>query len=314
MLTILPATRKFFTLLRPRTGALRNLCPAVTETLRMDEHFRAFSFVNRITSIKVGQQVRGTYQIPADLSEFPLSLVGEAVGQLAAWSAIAAVDFKCRPVAGIAARIEMLNPIKPGDELEPAADLESVDTEAVSYGGVATVRGTPILRLEHCVGPMLPLEDFDDPNALRQRFAFLCDSGTSEKAFKGVPPVIPQRTAGETGKWIRGSIQVPESAPLFADHFPRRPVFPGTLLMHANLLLAGALASELPLPTAGSAWTIRSVQDVKLRAFTPPGELLESEVKVTEGTAETPVLSLETRKGKRLIGSARVNLAAETKS
>jgi 3-hydroxymyristoyl/3-hydroxydecanoyl-(acyl carrier protein) dehydratase len=279
----------------------------------MDEHFRAFTFVNRITSVKVGQQVRGMYQIPPALSDFPLSLVGEAVGQLAAWSAIAAVDFKCRPVAGIAAKIEMLNPIKPGDELELAADLDSVDAEAVSYGGVATVRGKPILRLEHCVGPMVPLEDFDDPNALRDHFTLLCNTGTSEHAFQGVPSVIPQRIAGEAGKWARASIQVPESAPFFADHFPRRPVFPGTLLMHANLQLAGALAAELPASAAGSPWAIRSVQDVKLRAFTPPGELLESEVKLVEGSMAAPVFSLETRKGKRLIGTARVNLAPETK-
>jgi 3-hydroxymyristoyl/3-hydroxydecanoyl-(acyl carrier protein) dehydratase len=278
----------------------------------MDEHFRAFTFVNRITSIKIGQQVRGTYQIPPGLGDFPLSLVGEAVGQLAAWSAMAALDFKSRPVAGIAAKIEMLNPVKPGDELELAADLDSVDAEAVSYGGLATIRGKPILRLENCVGPMLPLEDFDDPSALRDRFTFLCNGGTSENAFQGVPAVTPQRTAGEAGKWARASVQVPESAPFFADHFPRRPVFPGTLLMHANLQLAAAFASELPLSAAGSVWTIRSVQDVKLRAFTSPGELLESEAKLAESPAEAPVLSLETRKGKRLIGTARVNLAPET--
>jgi 3-hydroxymyristoyl/3-hydroxydecanoyl-(acyl carrier protein) dehydratase len=280
----------------------------------MDEHFRAFTFVNRITSVKIGQQVRGAYQIPHGLSDFPLSLVGEAVGQLAAWSAIAAVDFKRRPVAGIAAKIEMLNTVKPGDELELGADLDSVDAEAISYGGFATVGGKPVLRLEHCVGPMVPLEDFDDPDALREHFSFLCNGGTREDAFKGVPAVIPQRTSGETGKWARASIQVPESAPFFADHFPRRPVFPGTLLMHANLQLAAALAAELPQSSEGVGWAIGSVQDVKLRAFTPPGELLESEAKLIEGPAATPVLSLETRKGKRLIGTARVNLVPEAKA
>jgi 3-hydroxymyristoyl/3-hydroxydecanoyl-(acyl carrier protein) dehydratase len=279
----------------------------------MDEHFRAFSFVNRITSVSIGQQVRGKYQIPPDLIDFPLSLVGEAVGQLAAWSAIAAVNFERRPVAGIAAKIELLNSICPGDELELAADLESVDAEAVSYGGVATVRGAPVLRLEHCVGPMVPLEEFDDPHALRSRFAFLRDSGTNENAFKGVPSVLPQRIAGETGKWIRATIQVPECAPFFADHFPRRPVFPGTLLMHANLHLAAALAAELagntpPVPV------VRSVKDVKLRTFIPPGELLESEARLIESDSESPVISLETRKGKRLIGTARVCLAPQKKS
>jgi len=291
----------------------------------MDEHFRAFTFVNRITSVKIGHQVRGSYQIPPDLAEFPLSLVGEAVGQLAAWSAIAAMNFEKRPVAGIAAKIELLNSIRPGDELELAADLESVDAEAVSYGGVASVRGKPVLRLEHCVGPMVPLEEFDDPAALRERFAFLCNSGTNENAFQGVPSVMPQRIAGENGQWIRANIQVPQSAPFFGDHFPRRPVFPGTLLMHANLQLAAALASELAgkdelprlpiqssMPIAKTKWAIRSVHDVKLRTFIPPGELLESEARLVERDSNAPVISLETRKGKRVIGTARVSLVSET--
>ena len=278
----------------------------------MDEHFRAFTFVSRITSVKIGENVRGSYRIPPDLPDFPLSLAGEAIGQLAAWSAIAAVNFEKRPVAGIAAKIELLDSIKPGDELELAADLESVDAEAVAYGGVASVRGKPVLRLEHCVGPMVPLEEFDDPAALRERFAFLCNSGTTEDTFQGVPPVIPQRLAGEDGQWVRASIQVPQSAPFFDDHFPRRPVFPGTLLMHANLQLAAVLAAELARKNGLSqAPIIRSVHDVKLRTFIPPGELLESEARVMDGNSNTPVISLETRKGKRVIGTARVSLASE---
>ena len=44
---------------------------------------------------------------------------------------------------------------------------------------------------------MVPLEEFDDPAALRERFAFLCNSGANENVFRGVPAVIPQRLAGE---------------------------------------------------------------------------------------------------------------------
>ena len=279
----------------------------------MDEHFRAFSFVNRIQSVDIGKNVRASYRIPLALDEFPLSLAGEAVGQAAAWSAMAALDFKYRPVAGIAAKIELLNLVKPGDELNMAADLDSVDAEAVSYSGVATVNGQPVIRLEHCVGPMLPMPDFDDPAAVRDRFALLCSGGTSEDAFKGVPPVKPERVAGDHGQYIRAAIQVPETAPFFADHFPRRPVFPGTLLMHTNLQLAAELVAELNKPDTNSRWQINSVQDVKLRAFTPPGEYLESEVRIVQGGDGSPAIALETRKGKRLVGSARVNLKPATK-
>jgi 3-hydroxymyristoyl/3-hydroxydecanoyl-(acyl carrier protein) dehydratase len=275
----------------------------------MDEHFRAFSFVNRITSVQAGVHIRGSFKIPPGLAEFPMSLVGEAVGQLAAWAAIAAVNFERRPVAGIAAMIEMLNPVSPGDELELAADLDSVDAGAVSYGGLASVRGLPVLRLHHCVGPMVPLADFDDPSALRERFAFLCAAGVTENVFPGVPPIVPQRLGGEAGQWVRAGIQVPSSAAFFGDHFPRRPVFPGTLLMHVNLQLVLDLAAGIPVTEGEGVWAISSVHDVKLRAFIPPGEALESEARLVEMSADGPVISLETRRGKRAIGTARVRLA-----
>src|SRR5262245_29514872 len=125
----------------------------------MDEHFRAFTFVSRITSVDPGVRVRGTYDIPPDIGSFPHSLVAEAVGQLAAWSAMAALDFKFRPVAGLAAHIELLSPVRPGQTLELAAELETVDVDAVAYGGIAHVGGLPVIRLEHCVGPMMPMEE-----------------------------------------------------------------------------------------------------------------------------------------------------------
>jgi hypothetical protein len=34
-----------------------------------------------------------------------------------------------------------------------------------------------------------------------------------------------------TGERLRAELRVPDAAPFFGDHFPRRPVFPGTLLM-----------------------------------------------------------------------------------
>lgn len=277
----------------------------------MDHHFRAFSFVDRITSVEAGVRIRGRYAIPAGIDSFPSSLVAEAVGQLAAWSAMAAVNFECRPVAGLAGKIELLAPVFPGQVLELAADLETADREAVAYGGTAQADGVPVIRLEHCVGPMIALEDFDDPQALRDRFALLCGEGAMPGAFGGVPPLTLEQTGGETGQSRRATLQVPASMPVFEDHFPRRPVFPGTLLMHLNLQLAAALAAELPASASGGRWTLRSVSDVKIRTFTPPGEKLEIEVKLQECSGDSAIMTVEARNAKRAVSSARVQLAPE---
>jgi 3-hydroxymyristoyl/3-hydroxydecanoyl-(acyl carrier protein) dehydratase len=240
--------------------------------------------------------------IPPGIGDFPQSLVGEAVGQLAAWAAMSAVDFKCRPVAGLAGQIELLSSVRPGQTLELSAELESVDMEAVSYRGEASADGIPVIRLHNCVGPMMPLEEFDDPHLLREHFALLCGNGSATGGFGGIPPLAFARNGGEPGKSARATLQVPASAPFFADHFPRRPVFPGTLLMNLNLQLAAALAAEIP-----GRWELRTVSDVKLRSFIPPGEQLELEAKLGARTENSATVIVETRKDKKLVGAARVS-------
>jgi len=277
----------------------------------MDEHFRAFSFVDQITADQPGVRIRGRYTIPAGLKSFPTSLVAEAVGQLAAWSAMAALNFERRPVAGLAGSIELLASVRPGQSLDLAADLESADAEAVAYAGTAYADGVQIVRLQDCVGPMVPLGDFDDPQSLRDRFAVLCGPGALSGGFGGMPELALTRTTGESGQTARATLQVPANAPMFQDHFPRRPVFPGTLLMHMNLQLAAALAGEIAPPSPGRRWALDRVRDVKLRAFTPPGEILELEARLDQCSSESATVVVETRREKKLVGSARVLLAAK---
>ena len=196
--------------------------------------------------------------------------------------------------------------VRPGQVLELAAQLETVDADAVAYHGLAHVNGTAVVRLQDCVGPMMPMEDFDDPAAVRDRFALLCAEGATAGGFSGVPLAALDHSSSEPGKWKRAMLHVPTAAPFFADHFPRRPVFPGTLLMNVNLRLAAALAAEMP----GAPWKLRTVSDVKLRTFTPPGEVLECDARVTEHSDRNAVIAVETRKGKRNVGGAKVLLSA----
>jgi 3-hydroxymyristoyl/3-hydroxydecanoyl-(acyl carrier protein) dehydratase len=275
----------------------------------MDHRYRAFSFVDRISLLVPGVRVTGSWQIPASLPRFPLSLVAEATGQLAAWSAMAAIDFSHRPVAGIAGRVELLGEALPGQTLDLSAELETADREAVAYSGCASVDGTPILRLQHCVGPMMPADDFDDPTAMRERLALLLGPGAEPGAFPGVPECSLQDLALDPGSSARARLQVPAGAAFFEDHFPRRPVFPGTLLMNMNLALVDALAHTVP--GEGTRWVARAVCDMKLRAFIPPATELDLEAKVLEHSGSELLISVQTKAAGRLQGGARVELAAE---
>ena len=124
-----------------------------------------------------------------------------------------AADFERRPIAGLAGRIDLLGTARPGQVLELAADIESLDAEAVAYRGVATIDGALVIRLEDCMGPMIPATDLDDPAAVRERFTLLCGPGAAPDGCRELPALSFQRIDGEPGQCARATFQVSASPP-----------------------------------------------------------------------------------------------------
>ncbi len=277
------------------------------------DEFRAYTFVDRVTMVQPGVRARGTYAIPAKLEDFHSSLVAEATGQLAAWCALPAVDFKMRPVAGIADRVELLAPVHPGDTLELAAEIESVDDDAIAYSGTASVRGSPVVRLHYCVGPMLPVEDFDDPKALREHYELLCGAGAKPGGFDGVPDLDLEDVNGEAAKSLRAKLRVPTDAAFFRDHFPRKPIFPGTLLMRSKLKLVALFAAEIPMPKSESDWRLQNITGMKLRAFIEPGEVLDLEAELIEAKEGNLTIAVGARRDRKLAAAAQAQLRSNSR-
>lgn len=275
----------------------------------MAGRFSAFSFVDRITSFDPGARAQGFYTVPAGIGRFPQSLLAEAVGQLAAWAAMARLDFRLRPVAGLAAETVYRGRVEPGDRLDLEVEIETCDEEAIAYRGAALVRGACVLELGHCVGPMLPMEQFDSPAAMRADLATLCGAGAPGGRFSGVPDLstrIVEQTAGEA---LRAELEIPATAEFFADHFPRRPVFPGTLLVDRLAALAQRLAHDaVPLKDAPALETTR-VRDVKIRSFVPPAQRLEIRVALLEASAAGASLSVAARAEGKGVATARIEVA-----
>jgi 3-hydroxymyristoyl/3-hydroxydecanoyl-(acyl carrier protein) dehydratase len=275
----------------------------------MDEHFAAFSFVDRITDLDPGRSARGAFAIPVGIREFPRALVAEAVGQLAAWVAMSRIEFRGRPVAALAAETRFYGEPRPGQVLDLGVELSDCDDAAVAYGGWARTHGQPIAELAHCLGPMLPAADFDAPDALRERFALLCGEGAPPGRFGGVDLDSPVVTAHVPGQSMRAHLHVPENAPFFRDHFPRRPVFPATLMLDAQMRLAATLAEESLLAAAGPL-ALRRMTNVKVRSFTTPGQIVELGADATpqeDGTLRVGLLA--TLDGKQ-VATARVEFGA----
>ena len=234
------------------------------------DRFAAFSFVDCITHIDGVQRVTGRYTIPASATYFPVSLVAEAIGQLAAWVAMSTVNFRFRPVAALAGDTRIFACPKTGDTLDLVVDIESCDEESITYRGYATVGGKRVLELLDTLGSMLDISEFDDPAALAADFAQLTAGGRTPGVFKGVPHPALSDSSHEPGQKLQSQLTIPAEAPFFADHFPRRPVFPATLLLDAQMQLAVRIAAE----AAGQTVHVTRITNVKVRAFTPPGATL----------------------------------------
>jgi len=272
----------------------------------MPVRFSAFSFVDRITALEPGKAARGRFTIPAGLPEFSTCLVAEAVGQLAAWVAMAQAEFRRRPVAALSGEMRIVREAAPGETLDLGVEIESGGPDTVAFAGWARLAETPVLELSRCVGPMLPLEEFDAAEAVRGDFETLCGPGVRPGRFRGIAKpdlVLIDRVPRQR---LRAAMDVPVSAPFFADHFPRRAVFPASLLLDAQVGLALQLAGETLPP--GPRLRPARVADVKMRSFILPGQAVMIEAAMRSATEGTAELSLAATVGGKRVATGRVEI------
>jgi 3-hydroxyacyl-[acyl-carrier-protein] dehydratase len=279
----------------------------------MSGHFSAFSLVDRITDLESGRRTRGRFQVPPTIRRFPSTLAAEAVGQLAAWNAIAHLGFRVRPVAGLAAEVRFGPQVQPGQRLDLETVLESCEMDAVSYSGWAEVDGVRVMELDHSVGPMLPLEDFDSPQAMRERFELLCGPGAPSGRFAGVPEPAMEIVDQVREESVRANLLVPKEAEFFSDHFPRRPVFPGTLLLDAQLALALRFAAGWLRWPPGAQLAATRVPNTKMRAFIPPGEMLELTIDFAPpGEPDKAIATTNARLNGKTVASGKLEIAVRS--
>jgi 3-hydroxyacyl-[acyl-carrier-protein] dehydratase len=275
----------------------------------MTAHFAAFSFVDRITEFAPGTRAHALFWIPQGIQVFPSCLVAEAVGQLAAWVAMSKVDFRGRPVAALATETRFQGVARPGDTLQLAVEIEDCDDNMVVYGGRAFVDGKQVIELEHCLGPMLPVEDFDAPDALRRRLDLLRDHGAPRGRFQGVD--LPEPILSETipGESLRATLNVPREAGFFADHFPRNAVFPATLLLDTQIRVAAQLVEKSCGPAFADPVASRMTH-VKMRAFITPGQEVELDATIASQDPAVARVKLSAQVAGKSVATARVDFAA----
>jgi 3-hydroxymyristoyl/3-hydroxydecanoyl-(acyl carrier protein) dehydratase len=137
----------------------------------------------------------------------------------------------------------------------------------------------------------------------------ICGQGAQPGRFLGVDLAAPVVTEHMPGRSLRATLQVPIRAPFFGDHFPRRAVFPATLMLDAQMRLATRLAAETPAAQAG-ALVLRRMTNVKVRSFTSPGQALELGADATPQDDGTLRIALSARAGDKSVATARVEFGS----
>ncbi|MGH6623890.1 MAG: 3-hydroxyacyl-ACP dehydratase FabZ family protein [Burkholderiaceae bacterium] len=279
---------------------------SVIGEFRMSERYAAFTFCDRIVDHVPAKSARALFLIPEGIPGFPPSLVAEATGQLAAWVSMKHIEFRGRPVAALAGETRFFGAVAPGQTLELEVEVESCDDEAVAYSGRACVDGRTVLELQDCVGPMLPQIEYDDPADLARQFELLSGAGAPSGRFKGVslPPLTVLSTDATTR---RARLDVPIEAAFFGDHFPRRPVFPATLMLDRLISVASDMLRS-STPTSSSWYPVRT-RNVKVRDFVLPGQSVELVAELSGNEGSLARVALSARVDERTVATARAEFS-----
>jgi len=84
----------------------------------------------------------------------------------------------------------------------------------------------------------------------------------------------------ETGAWIRGMKNVTVNEEVFLGHFPKKPIFPGVLIVEAMAQTGGCLVLQGLPDRHNKLMYFMAIDKVKFRKPVVPGDQLIMEIKV----------------------------------
>lgn len=285
-----------------------------------------FLFVDRIVQLSPNEFIRGIKHVTREDAYLTVdaqgrpcfipSLIGETLGQLAAWNVMQCNEFTSRPVAGVVSCARLHRPAYVGETLLLESYIDVVDDRAVQYHSIARVGEDLIFSIEGALGPLLPMAEFISSEEIRRQFAEIyrpgdwavisvanSDSMSFELDNRGhtstlVPLMFDRILSCEPGVNLVAEKRVSKSASYFPDHFPNKPVLPMTVLLECKLNLAHEFVAR-----AGYAPTyeVSELRKIKMNEFVLPGDVIVCHVKVKQHTDDELILTYRSEvDGKRV--------------
>lgn len=296
----------------------------------------SFLFVDKIIEFVPGTVCRGIKHVTYDdtylfkeesgLVCFSPCMIGETLGQLAAWNFMFNSDFTMRPVAGVVECARLHRNVKVGETLLLEATIHNVDEGAIQYSAKAFVDNVEVFCITRAIGPTLPMQDFINPDVVKRQFDEIYRPGAwignseldsdftinQKEISNSLVTLNYDRVIEHTpGVRIVGCKKISRQAPYFPDHFPNKPVLPMTILLECKINLAYKFIEKANLPYK---YKLRELRKIKMNDFVLPGSEVITSLIITKQDADELILRFRSEVAhKRVCVMEMVMTAVDTK-
>ncbi len=265
-----------------------------------------FLFVDRILEFEKNKSAAGIKNVSfsdeylANIAPgfpiMPRSLSVEAIAQLFSWLTIFSMDFTVKPIAVMARNMKFYGDARPGDQMFLNVEIMSMhETEAICKGTV-TVDGKIITELNDAICAFIPMDEMEDVSIVKDISFSLFANRSVKDYIKNKSNTLrefsdPDRhnyklnlvdniLELEPGKHIRGVKNFVRSDDVASDHFPRKPVMPGTMMIESLAQISERLLARTVKEKNGSNIKIllKEMTKTKFRKFVEPGDQLTLDV------------------------------------
>jgi 3-hydroxymyristoyl/3-hydroxydecanoyl-(acyl carrier protein) dehydratase len=267
-----------------------------------------FLLIDRICELLPGKSARGIKNISWDddfleelfpgIPVFSPIIIAEATAQLVSWIIIEAKEFTVKPVITIVDNYVCNGHVQPGDQVEVTGAIESFSEESALAHGKILLNGYPIIEFNHAVCYLYPLGELDPPEQTRIQYKNLYRPGSTlpqgpasrrTELMREAIPVYPRQWIDkiiDTGgaESITGIKNVTATEDFFNDHFPRKPILPGVIIIDCMVSLARILI-ERKLAAQGLHLhkpVVKYCKKMKFRTFVQPGDQLVIEARLSD--------------------------------
>ncbi len=235
---------------------------------------------------------------------FMPSLLGETIGQLAAWAVMNALDFTKRPVAGVVSQVNIMGEVKPGDVVSLEANIDKLDALAVEYHGCARVGDKKVFEIVNALGPLMPMADFIDKEVVIEQYHAVTEGmrPSNQEEYQPLKPFGLALTQFDNlieyhQDAVIATKDIKKEAPYFSDHFPLKPVLPLTLLLQSKLNLMATHVKEF----YGDDYRSVSVRKIKMSRFVVPGERVETRMNLKKASKSKLIYSFKSYVGEQRV-------------